>query len=56
MTKLEKFQNILNSAALSARKKAFKKNLPIAISEKGWVKLIYPDKRVKVISKKASDN
>lgn len=56
MTKLEKFQNILNSAALSARKKAFKKNLPVAISEEGQVKLIYPNKRIKILSKKASNN
>lgn len=40
---------LLKKAALSARRKASKNNLPIAISENGQVKLIYPDNSEKVI-------
>ncbi len=52
MTKTEAFQKILTSAAISAKKKAFKQKLPFAISENGEVKLVYPDNKVKVLSKK----
>ena len=51
MTEKEKFQNLLKLAAKSAKRKASRKKLPIAISENGEVKLIYPNKRVKVLRK-----
>ena len=55
MTKHEKFQNLLSQAGMSAKRKASRKKLPIAISENGEVKIIYPGKKGKVItSKKAS--
>jgi hypothetical protein len=43
------FKNLLAKAALSARRKAARKNLPVAISENGEIKLIYPDKKVKIV-------
>lgn len=49
MTKREKFQNLLTRAAKSAQRNAFQKKLPFAISENGEVKLVYPDKKVKVV-------
>ncbi|MBI4931832.1 MAG: hypothetical protein HY841_13805 [Bacteroidetes bacterium] len=49
MSENEKFKKLLKGAAKSARRKASRKNLPIAISENGEVKLIYPNKKVKVL-------
>jgi hypothetical protein len=51
MTATQKLQTLLNKAGKSARRKASRKKLPIAISENGEIKLIYPDKKVKVIRK-----
>lgn len=42
-------KNLLAKATRSARLKAARKNLPIAISENGQIKLIYPDKKVKIL-------
>lgn len=39
------FQFLLDKATNSVRKKAFKRNRPIAISENGVVYLIFPDDR-----------
>ncbi|MBK7816416.1 MAG: hypothetical protein IPJ60_01995 [Sphingobacteriaceae bacterium] len=41
----EEFQTMLDQATISARKKAFKHNLPFAISENGIIYLIFPDGR-----------
>lgn len=49
MSESEKLQDLLPLAAKSAQRKASRKKLPIAISENGEVKLIYPDKKVKVV-------
>ncbi len=49
MTEKEKFRNLLKRAAGSAKRKATRKKLPIAISENGEIKLIYPDKSVKIV-------
>jgi hypothetical protein len=46
------FKNLLAKATRSARLKATRKNLPVAISENGEIKLIYPDKKVKIIRPK----
>jgi hypothetical protein len=51
MSENEKFKKLLKGAGKSARQKASRKKLPIAVSENGEVKLIYPDKRVKVLRK-----
>lgn len=51
MSESEEFINLLNGAGKSARRKASRKKLPVAVSENGEVKLIYPDKRVKVLRK-----
>ena len=51
MTATEKLQTLLKKAGKSARRKASRKKLPIAISENGEIKLIYPDKKEKVIRK-----
>ena len=51
MTETKKLQTLLKRAAKSARRKASQKKLPVAISENGEVKLIYPNKRVKVLHK-----
>ena len=51
MSEREKFKNLLKRAAKFARQKASRKKLPFAISENGEVKLIYPDKRVKIVDK-----
>lgn len=49
MSEKEKFQNLLTRAAKSAKRKATRNNLPIAISENGEVKLVYPDKKIKIV-------
>ena len=51
MSESEKFITLLNGAGKSARRMASRKKLPVAISENGEVKLIFPDKRVKVLRK-----
>ena len=51
MSEKEKFKSLLKKAALSAQRRASRKKLPFAISENGEVKLIYPDKTVRVIHK-----
>ena len=51
MTEKNKFLKLLKQAAKSARQKASRKKLPIAISENGEVKLIYPDNSEKVLHK-----
>lgn len=51
MSEKEKFKRLLKGAAKSARRKASRKKLPIAISENGEIKLVYPDKRIKVVRK-----
>ena len=53
MSEKELFKKLLTTAAKSAKRKASRKKLPIAISENGDIKLIYPDNKVKVLSKKA---
>lgn len=52
MSENDLFKKLLTKAAKSAKTKASRKNLPIAISENGEIKLIYPDKKVKVLGKK----
>ena len=49
MSENEKFKKLLKGAAKSARRKAARKNLPVAISENGELKLVYPNKKVKVL-------
>ncbi len=49
MSDTEKLQRLLKQAGKSARRKASRKKLPIAISENGEIKLIYPNKKVKVL-------
>jgi len=51
MKKRESLSSLLKSASESVKRTAHRKNVPIAISEDGCVKLIYPDNRVKIISK-----
>jgi hypothetical protein len=51
--KTKSLKVLLEGASRSARLKAYRKNQPIAISEDGEVKLIYPDKKVRVIHKAA---
>lgn len=51
MSEKEKFQLLLKGAAKAARRKASRNKLPVAISENGEVKLIYPDKKEKVLRK-----
>ena len=53
MSENELFKKLLTTAAKSAKRKASRKKLPIAISENGEIKLIYPDKKVVVLRKKA---
>ena len=43
--------DLLKSASKSVVRKARRKKLPIAISEDGIVKIIYPDKSIRIISK-----
>jgi len=52
MSENEKFKKLLKSAAKSARQKASRKKLPVAVSENGEIKLIYPNNTVKIIRKK----
>jgi len=47
------FSNAIAGAGASARKKAFRKKLPVAISENGKTILIYPDGSRKPFTKKA---
>jgi len=57
MNKKPSFKVLLSKAAGSARRKASRKKLPIAISENGEIKLVYPDNKIKVLHrnhKKAS--
>ena len=49
MSENEKFKKLLKGASKSARRKASRKNLPIAISENGELKLIYPNKKIKIL-------
>lgn len=49
MTEKDKFQNLLTRAAKSAKRKATRKKLPIAISENGEVKLIYPNNKEEIL-------
>ncbi len=51
MSEKEKFRRLLNGAAKSARRKAARKKLPVAISENGEIKLIFPDKKIRIIRK-----
>ncbi len=46
---IEKFQNLLTRAGVSAKRKASRKKLPVPISENGEVKLVYPNKKIKVL-------
>ena len=39
------FKMVIRGAAKAARRKAFKKNLPVAISKDGEVFLVYKDNR-----------
>ncbi len=43
--------DLLKSASQSVERKARRKKIPIAISENGIVKIIYPDKSVRIISR-----
>lgn len=52
MSENDLFKKLLTKAAKSAKTKASRKKLPIAISENGEIKLIYPDKKVKILGKK----
>jgi hypothetical protein len=57
MKKEDSFKALLKKAAKSARTKAARKKLPVAVSENGQVVLIYPDKSRKPVNsvrKKAS--
>jgi len=47
------FARALAGLGASARKKAFRKNLPVAISENGKTILVYPDGTRKPFTKKA---
>lgn len=47
------FNHAIAGAAASARKKAFRKRLPVAISENGKTILIYPDGGRRPFTKKA---
>ncbi|MBS4029138.1 MAG: hypothetical protein KGZ58_10965 [Ignavibacteriales bacterium] len=49
MSEHERFKILLKRAAASAKRKAVRKRLPVVISEDGEVKLVYPDKKVKVL-------
>ena len=51
MTEKNKFLKLLKEAGKSAIQKASRKKLPVAISENGEVKLIYPDKKVKILQR-----
>jgi len=51
MTEITTLKNLLKGAALSAKRKAKRKKLPIAISENGEVLLVYPNKKVKIVHK-----
>jgi hypothetical protein len=52
MEKKPSLKALLSKASGAARRKASRKNLPIAISENGEIKLIYPDNKVRVLHKK----
>ena len=52
MKEKNEFQDLLKRAAISAKNKATRKNLPIAISENGEVVLIYPTKKKGAVQKK----
>jgi hypothetical protein len=43
--------DLLKSATKSVERKARRKKVPIAISEDGIVKIIYPDKSIKILSR-----
>ena len=47
------FREAIAGAGTSARKKAFRKKLPVAISENGKTILVYPDGSRKPFTKKA---
>jgi hypothetical protein len=47
------FNKAIAGLGASARKKAFRKNLPVAISENGKTILVYPDGTRKPFTKKA---
>jgi hypothetical protein len=49
MDKKSSFKVLLSKAARSARLKASRKKLPIAISEDGEIKLVYPNNKVRVL-------
>jgi len=51
MKNSESFTDLLKSATESVKRKAHRKKVPIAISENGCIKLIYPDNKVKVARK-----
>lgn len=51
MKKSESFSDLLKSASESVKRAAHRKKIPIAISEDGCIKIIYPDERIKVVAK-----
>lgn len=51
MKKSDSFSTLLKSASESVKRTAHRKKVPIAISQDGCIKLIYPDKRIIIISK-----
>ncbi len=46
MSEKEKFKQLLKGAAKSARRKAARKKLPVAISINGKIYLVYPGKEL----------
>ncbi len=52
MNKKPSLKVLLSKAARSARLKASRKNLPIAISENGEIKLLYPDNKIRILHRK----
>jgi len=51
MKKSEYFPALLKSASVSVKRAAHRKKIPIAISENGLVKLIYPGNKSKVVAR-----
>lgn len=53
---ISSFRAALRTAARAARRKAFRKGLPIAISKNGKVFFVYKDRREVPLSKSAKIN
>ena len=51
MKKSGSFQELLESASESVKRTAHRKKIPIAISEDGCIKIIFPDKKIKIVSR-----